>query len=198
MRKYKFTYNGEETIIEEKNKDKASREFCRKLEDEGILTIEKIKASEESEVNVDTGENVDEGMYWQQSSRYNGIMIGNSSTPINSDGCALMCLSKAFKKDPLEVNQLFIDKGVYYNEDLIVFEKAIAALGGSNYSKDTDINNMPSKSPTIKEVLFGGYQHFVVRYVGEDEERYIFDPWTGNYETINYYPTFKSYRVFDM
>lgn len=133
--------------------------------------------------------------YWQRSPRYKGLKLGNSQTSMQTYGCALMCWSYVFKKDPLEVNKLFIDKGVY-NGDMINFAKACEVLGGKNYKKDTNIDNMPSQEETIKEVRMGKSQHFVVRF-NKDGKRTIFDPWLGEVKPINHY-TFKSYRVFDL
>lgn len=188
MAKYKFISGDDEDIIEAKNKAKARKKY---LTEKGIV-IEKIE-NDESEVNP-TPEDVDIIMYWQLNSRYDGWKLGNSSTSMQQYGCALMCFSLVFGKDPKDVDQLFIDNGVY-SGDCIIFEKACEVLGGSNYVKDTDINNMPEQEVTIKEVWLGSSQHFVVRF-NVNGDRYIFDPWTGNYQTINYYP-FKSYRQFD-
>jgi len=86
-----------------------------------------------------------------------------------------------------------MEKGVY-NGDLIM-PKAFDVLGLKNYQKVTDIERMPTQELSIKEVLLGRSQHFVVR-IFRDNKRWIFDPWDGKELPINHYP-FRSYRVFD-
>jgi hypothetical protein len=135
-----------------------------------------------------------DSIYWQRNPIYKGVKLGKTNTSMQNYGCALMCWSYVFRKDPMEVNQLFIDKGVY-NGDMINFAKACEVLGGKNYKKDTNINNMPPQEETIKEVQLGKGQHFVVRF-NRNGKRSIYDPWLGKDLSINYYP-FKSYRVFD-
>lgn len=137
---------------------------------------------------------LDKDIYYQRSDRYAGKKLGKSKTSMQNFGCALMCWSYVFKKDPLEVNQLFIDKGVYIG-DMINFAKACEVLGGKNYEKSTNINRMPSQEETIKEVLLGKSQHFVVR-INKDGKRTIYDPWTNMILPINHY-SFRSYRIFD-
>ena len=129
--------------------------------------------------------------YYQRSNRYKGKKLGKSNTSMQTYGCVLMSFSYIFGKDPLEVNQLFIDKGVY-SGDLINFQKAVEVLGGRDYEKSTNINRMPTQKLTIKEVKLGKGQHFVVRIIN-DGKRTIFDPWTNKILNINYYP-FVSYR----
>lgn len=139
-------------------------------------------------------EEVTESIYHQRNARYKGKKLGESNTSMQQYGCALMCLSYCFDKDPLEVNQLFIKKGVY-SGDMINFAKAIEVLGGKDYEKSTDINRMPTQEETIKEVKLGKGQHFVVR-INKDGKRTIFDPWLGSVQSINHYP-FVSYRIFN-
>ena len=136
----------------------------------------------------------DESIYWQNNPRYADYTIGESNTSMQTYGCLLMSLSYVTRRDPLEVNQLFIDEGVYSN-DLIDMTKACDVLGLDNYYRDYDINNMPEQKETIKEVYLGKSAHFVVRF-NENGERSIFDPWIGEKKVINYY-TYISYRVFD-
>lgn len=138
---------------------------------------------------------LDDSIYHQLSARYKGMKLGNSNTSMQIYGCALMCFSYVKRMDPLEVNKLFIEKGVYVNGDLINFAKACEVLGLKNYRRDDNINNMPSQEETIKQVYLGRSYHFVVRF-NKDGKRSIFDPWTGDEQVINYYK-FKSYRVFN-
>ena len=177
MEKYRVLKNNNEYFVEAENKNEARKII---LEKENII-VEKFEGFEDS-------------IYWQRNPRYKGLKLGKSNTDMQIYGCALMCWSKAFGKDPLEVNQLFIEKGVYSN-DMIIFSKACEVLGGKNYEKNDDINRMPTQKETIKEVKLGKGQHFVVRYNGSGK-RWIFDPWRGTDLETNYYP-FKSYRIFD-
>jgi len=133
-------------------------------------------------------------MYYQRSKLYDGKKLGKSNTSMQTYGCALMCWSYVAGKDPLDVNQLFIDKGVYKN-DLIIFDKACTALGFKDYEKNTNIGRMPTQEQTIKEVKLGKGQHFVVR-INRDGKRTIFDPWTNQILPINEYK-FRSYRIFN-
>lgn len=132
-------------------------------------------------------------MYYQRSKRYSGHFLGLSKTSMQQYGCALMCFSRIAGKDPFEVNQLFIEKGVY-SGDMIDFGKACKALGFTDYEKNYDINRMPTQKLTIKEVWLGKGQHFVVRI--NDKGRSIFDPWTNKILPINEYK-FRSYRIFN-
>lgn len=161
----------------------------------GLQETEKVKYiyDEFWDKNHATGEFPTE-YYHQRSDRYKGKKLGNSSTSMQTCGCALMCWSYVSKRDPLEVNQLFIDKGVY-SGDKIVFEKACSVLGFKNYEKSTDINRMPDQEETIKEVSLGKSQHFTIR-INKDGKRTIYDPWLGEVLSINYY-NFRSYRIFD-
>ena len=133
-------------------------------------------------------------MYWQRNPRYKGLKLGKSNTSMQNYGCFLMCLSYVIDKDPLEVNQLFIEKGVYSN-DMIIASKACEVLGLKDYEKSTNINRMPTQEETIKEVQMGKSQHFVVR-INKDGKRTIYDPWQNKILSINFYP-FKSYRIFN-
>lgn len=135
-----------------------------------------------------------DSIYWQRNPRYAGKKLGKSNTSMQKYGCYLMCWSYVTGRDPLEVNQLFIDYGVY-SGDMIISEKACKALGLQWVGKFTDINYMPGQELSIKEVQLGKGQHFVVR-INKNGKRTIFDPWEGKALGINYYK-FKSYRVFN-
>jgi len=148
---------------------------------------------------IELVQELDPIMYYQRSKRYNGYTLGNSTTSMQQYGCFLMCLSFIAEKDPIEVDKIFMEKGVYSN-DLINTQKAVDALGlkvevgNSNIvGKMTDKGYMP-KFTCIKEVTLGRGQHFVVRLIDDKGKRSIFDPWTGEYKTINFYP-FRSYRL---
>jgi len=145
-------------------------------------------------------------IYWQRHPRYKGQKIGLSQTDMQQYGCYLMCWSYLVGKDPLDINRLFIEKGVYKDidnipdfnladDDMIDSHKACIALGLKWIGTFPDINYMPTQKLTIKEVKMGKGQHFVVR-INRNGKREIFDPWLGRDLTINYYP-FKSYRVME-
>lgn len=206
MKKYKAVIpkiESQEIEQEAKSGDKFRKFICEKL---GIV-ISKIQPSTESEVNPDTSEDdIDEALYYQRSSRYNGWKIGNSKTSMQNYGCGVMCFGFVTRKDPKDIDDIFINNGVYMDsdgikdsyegdDDLINFEKACAVLGLKNYKKDENINDMPTQEETIKQVWLGSSKHFVVR-LNKNGERSIFDPWTGKYQSINLYP-FINYRIFD-
>ena len=138
-------------------------------------------------------EEFDQSIYYQRHARYNGYRLGNSQTSMQQYGCYLMCLAYVTRRDPIEVDELFMKKGVYSGD--LITTKAFEVLGLKNYQKVTDINRMPTQEETIKEVTLGRGQHFVVRFF-KDGKRWIYDPWTNQTLPINYYP-FRSYRVFD-
>jgi len=177
MAKYKFKKGTEVYYVEASNKSKARKEVCKQIG----FKITKFDADD-----------FDESIYYQRHSRYKGWKLGNSNTSMQNYGCALMCWSYVARLDPKDVDKLFIDKGVY-NNDMINFGKACKVLGFKDYEKSTDINRMPIEKETIKEVLLGRSQHFVVRI--NDNGRRIFDPWLGKILPINHYK-FKSYRIF--
>lgn len=137
---------------------------------------------------------IEENIYYQRGKRYEGLKLGKSKTSMQNYGCHLMAWSYAAQMDPIEVNKLFIENGVY-NYDMIISEKAAKALNLKWIGKFIDINYMPKQEITIKEVRLGKGQHFVVR-INKDGKRTIFDPWEGKVLPINYYP-FKSYRVIE-
>lgn len=150
---------------------------------------------------------IDPALFWQQNPRYKGVKLGNSNLPFQTNACFLCCLSYMVQEDPLVVMKRLMDGGGM-NGALIVSDKAAEILGlellegNSNIpGKMTDIDYMPTFSPTIKEVSLNGWQHFVVRLIDKDNSHsgsfgtYIFDPWTGKEQPIAKYP-FRSYRLF--
>lgn len=162
--------------------------------DLGVGIDTKIKDLYAPSAIPEATEDFDEKLYFQRSSRYKGKKIGKSNTPMQTYGCLLCCLSYISRKDPLDVNQLFIDKGVYTG-DMINLGKACEVLGFKNYLKTKDINYMPKQEETIKEVRLGRGVHFVVRF-NKNGKRWIYCPWLGKIMPINHYD-FLSYRVFD-
>lgn len=144
---------------------------------------------------------VDYSLYYQRSKRYAGIKLGNSNLSFQNNSCFTVCLAFMVGKDPLEVHELLKKAGAYSGA-LIKSAEAAKALGlellkGDDKTipgKMNDINYMP-KFQTLKEVLLGKSQHFVVRLIDEKGNRSIFDPWTGKILPINTY-VFKSYRLF--
>jgi hypothetical protein len=131
--------------------------------------------------------------FWQRNPRYKGIKLGNGNDLFQNYACFTCCLSYMVDKDPLLVMDK-LKKNGGYSGSLIVSDKAAKILGLKYLGKDTNINNMPTWSPSIKEVLLGKSQHFVVRLI-TNGVRKIYDPWTNEYLDINHYK-FVSYRLF--
>lgn len=146
---------------------------------------------------------IDYSIYHQRDKRYAGIKLGNSNLSFQNYGCFTFVLAFLVKRDPIEVHELLKKAGAYSGAN-IISQKAADVLGlellkgDDKYlpGKMNDINYMP-KFTSIKEVWLGKSQHFVVRIVGDNGERSIFDPWEGEFMKINYYP-FKSYRLFKL
>lgn len=144
---------------------------------------------------------IDYSLYYQRDKRYAGIKLGNSSLSFQTYGCFTVALSFMVKRDPLEVHEILKKAGAYSGANIIsdIAAKALGLellQGDDKYiaGKMNNINYMP-KFQTIKEVLLGKGQHFVVRLLDENGSRSIFDPWTGKIQSVNFYP-FKSYRLF--
>lgn len=149
------------------------------------------------------GYEIEEGdysIYYQRNGRYKGIKLGESNLSFQQYGCFVCSLSYMVGKDPLVVNKLLAEKGGITKSGLILSKQAAEILGldllaGNSAipGKMTDIGYMP-KFTCIKEVRLGRGQHFVVR-IYDNGKRMIFDPWTGQFLSINHYP-FRSYRLF--
>jgi len=129
--------------------------------------------------------------------KWNRCYIGKVKTSKFKDyACALFCFTylysvkNARQVNPLEVDKLFIDNGVYFNGDLINFTKACKVLGLQYFGVETDINKPPKWYPSIKRVDYsaalGKQYHFVVREI-EDGKKCILDPVGGVKRDINYY-----------
>lgn len=133
----------------------------------------------------------------QRDKRWSSIKLGFGTSTIGSHGCFLTCLSMIVDKTPPEVNEILKKAGAFY-KDLIISDKAAAALGLRYLGKETDINKPPTWYPSIKEVDMspapGKTQHFVLRILFDGRKR-IIDPWTGQVQKIDFYP-FTSYRLF--
>lgn len=157
---------------------------------------------EDLEVVVELVPEADLSWYYQRSTRYAGMKIGASNLSFQNYGCFIHCLSFLTKKDPIIVMKLLAEKGGINKDGLVVSQKAAEILGLDLLKGDdpvipgkvNDINFMP-KFNTVKEVLLGRGQHFVVRLIDENGKRSIFDPWTGKIQAVNFYP-FRSYRLF--
>jgi lysozyme len=145
-------------------------------------------------------------VYSQKDKRWKDIKLGFGKYTIGTDGCFITALSMMVKKTPDVVNEI-LKQARAFSGSLIISDKAAKALGlellkgNSNIpGKMTNINYMPDWSPSIKEVDYNSKtavieQHFVLRII-EDGKRYIIDPLGGIKREINYYPKFKSYRLF--
>lgn len=138
--------------------------------------------------------------YYQRNKRYKDLKLGFSDLSFQNYGCFTCCLAYLVKKDPIEVHEILKENNCYSGAMIKSKETAeVLGLellkGNSNiHGKTTDIKYMPNFN-CIKEVKLGKSQHFVVRLVDESGKRQIFDPWTGEFLSINYYP-FVSYRLF--
>ena len=136
--------------------------------------------------------------YSQNDIRWGWKKLGNSNLTIYNYGCFLTCLSMMVGKRPDEVNEILKKAGAFSGAN-IISAKAAKALGLQYLGKETNINNMPDWSPSIKEVdynlkLGGVQQHFVLR-LDENGVKSILDPWGGKKRALNYYK-FASYRKF--
>lgn len=137
----------------------------------------------------------------QRDPKWANEKLGTSGVTIGDYGCALTCLAMlecyyGFDTDPLQLNQLFIEKGVYANRNLIswyVIDKA------NEYVKLTEwihCETTPAPLKRIDEELNAGrpvicdvdtnpmepgeQMHFVVVIGKTEDGHYIInDPWTG-------------------
>jgi len=137
----------------------------------------------------------------QRDSKWSAEKLGTSGVTIGSYGCALTCMAMlecyyGFDTDPLQLNQLFIDKGVYANRNLIGWYNI---QNVNEYVKLTDwihCEATPAPLKKIDEELNvgrpvicdvdtnpmepGEQMHFVVITGKTDDGHYIInDPWTG-------------------
>ena len=158
-----------------------------------LVKEERVKDDEIEGMNRPLGNEYK--IFWQRDPRWRNNRLGYGKTTIGSHGCFVTCLAMMVKKTPDVVNEILKREGAFY-KDLIKSPQAARALNLKYYGRDYNINNMPSFTPTIKEVRMGKSQHFVLRII-ENGTRYIVDPWTGKRDYINRYP-FKSYRLFDL
>lgn len=138
---------------------------------------------------------------------YKGVKFGSKkATDMGDYGCKLCSVATILQKDPVEVDRILVAGGAYFgtNGDMLDDATLAKVLGWEYLGKETDINKMPSWSPTIKEVDFsasaGKQQHFVVRIIKPDGTTAILDPYGGVERKANYYESksnnFVSYRLF--
>ena len=132
----------------------------------------------------------------QLDSKWAKYYLGDVKTSgFNTYGCHLFCWAYIYSVkmgkqiSPADVDQIFMDKGVY-SGDLIDSAKAAKALGVEWLGREYDINKAPGWYPTIKEVDFsikdGKQQHFVIREY-KNGRKIIKDPYQGVERPINYY-----------
>lgn len=140
---------------------------------------------------------------------YKGKKFGSKkATDIADYGCKLCAVATILQKDPVEVDKILVKGGAYFGTSGDMLDDATLAkvLGWEYLGKETDIDKMPSWSPTIKEVDFsassGKQQHFVVRIIKPDGTTAILDPYGGVERKVNYYESksnqFVSYRLFKL
>ena len=119
--------------------------------------------------------------------------LGFSKTlTIASDGCLCACLASIAGRTPPDMNKFLKESGAFIpGTALLTLQRAVQLLGWKWIGKQTTIEPMPKLSPIIKEVDFsvrpGRNQHFVVRVVETNGDRYILDPWQGVRRNANYY-----------
>jgi len=191
MSKYKVIHHKENNEIEEYEIEAADLSDAQQI----VLDQENIKISLEQAI--------DYSIYYQRGKRYAGIKVGNSNLSFQNYGCFTCALAFIAGLDPLVAMKKMIDGGAYSGA-LILSQKAADILGLELLNGDdkyiagkmNDINYMP-KFQTIKEVLLGKSQHFVVRLIDKDGKRSIFDSWTGLVLPLNHY-SFRSYRLFKL
>lgn len=131
---------------------------------------------------------------------YPNTFFGTKHTSRVSDyGCKLCCVKYLYdvaNKTDISIAELdskLILGGCYFGAkgDLIGDQQVCNLFGWKFLGMETDIDNPPTWSPTIKEVDFsaapGKLQHFVVRVIKIDGARAILDPYQGVERVINYY-----------
>jgi len=127
-------------------------------------------------------------IYSQKNLRWAWKKVGFGNQSFWSVGCFVCALATIVNKRPDKVNKLLKKAGAF-NVNLIKSKEAASALGLEYLGKETNIENPPDWSPTIKEVRFGKnwQQHFVARIIKPDGGKAIIDPWGGVERKINYY-----------
>lgn len=122
-------------------------------------------------------------LYSQRDPRWASVKLGFGDTTIGSHGCKITSFAILDGRTPLELNQLFKEKGAF-SGDLLIDEKCAVALGWTLLPRTT---TEPSTLPCIAEVDMspapGKQQHFVVWQDGG-----IIDPWDGTTRGHERYP----------
>lgn len=127
----------------------------------------------------------------QKSPTWKNNKLGTcSSETFGSAGCKLFSLCEEYDLDPIETNQLFIDKGVYVNGCLIDDTKAANVLGVEFNGKTTEYQNEPCMMETNHFKASGYPQHFV-HWLGNGD---IADPIDGQIKQNKY--NIVSFRLF--
>lgn len=129
--------------------------------------------------------------YSQRDKKWADDILGFGKTRLGTHGCFVTSLGNLCGKTPREVNHI-LQKGKFFNGDLIISTVAMAKSLGLEYAGKSD------KQPNyrcIAEVDMspapGKLQHFVV--IKEDGS--IIDSWTGTIRPKGTYPIV-SYRLF--
>jgi len=129
--------------------------------------------------------------YSQRDKKWADDMLGFGKTRLGTHGCFVTSLGNLCGKTPREVNHI-LQKGKFFNGDLIISTVAMAKSLGLEYAGKSD---KQPKYRCIAEVDMspapGKQQHFVV--IKEDGS--IIDSWTGTIRPKGTYPIV-SYRLF--
>lgn len=129
--------------------------------------------------------------YSQRDKKWADDILGFGKTRLGTHGCFVTSLGNLCGKTPREVNHI-LQKGKFFNGDLIISTVAMAKSLGLEYAGKSD---KQPKYRCIAEVDMspapGKQQHFVV--IKEDGS--IIDSWTGTIRPKGTYPIV-SYRLF--
>lgn len=129
--------------------------------------------------------------YSQRDKRWADDVLGFGKTRLGTHGCFVTSLGNLCGKTPREVNHI-LQKGKFFNGDLIISSEAMAKSLGLTYAGRSD---KQPKYRCIAEVDMspapGKQQHFIL--IKEDGS--IIDSWTGTIRPKGTYPIV-SYRLF--
>ena len=129
--------------------------------------------------------------FCQLDKRWADDVLGFGKTRLGTHGCFVTSLGNLCGKTPREVNHI-LQKGKFFNGDLIISSEAMAKSLGLTYAGRSD---KQPKYRCIAEVDMspspGKQQHFVL--IKEDGS--IIDSWTGTIRPKGTYPIV-SYRLF--
>ena len=137
--------------------------------------------------------------YSQRDLRWCWKRVGQSTKRFYDYGCLVTCLAMMVGRRPDQVNDALIAAGAFNGANLVA-RRAAEFLGLDYTQKVTEIEQIPTVSPTIREVDYtrdGGafVRHFVLQVRNADGGFYLVDPYGGVKRPLDYY-RFVSYRPF--